>query len=376
MLFRILLLLAAGWGTAVLAEEANRSVGVTNLWKLKLPDGGNDESSAALARDGTIYQGTLRGWLFAISPEGKIQWRFKAGREIKSSPAVAADGTIYFGARDWKLYALTPQGKLKWTFATGAWVDSSPAIADDGTIYFGSWDTNFYALSPAGALKWKFPTGAVVVSSPAIGADGTIYFGSHDRNIYALAPDGKLKWQFATGAQIEASPTVGADGTIYCASTDGNFYALRPDGTERWRLHTGSYTGSSAVLDEDGNLYLSISQARASISPDGKLRWQSGSDVPMDVSAAAAANGLVYFDFPWLHIGACEHDGRQCWGWGFQMDFNLGSSPNVDSRGVIYACDGLTLFALQPLTNAAPPVKSPWPVWRANPQHTGRVQKN
>jgi hypothetical protein len=33
------------------------------------------------------------------------------------------------------------------------------------------------------------------------------------------------------------------------------------------------------------------------------------------------------------------------------------------------------LFALKPVTNAAPLVKSPWPVWRANPQHTGRVPK-
>jgi hypothetical protein len=61
--------------------------------------------------------------------------------------------------------------------------------------------------------------------------------------------------------------------------------------------------------------------------------------------------------------------------WQFRMDFNFGSSPNVNPHGVIYADDGCYWFALQPLTNAAPLVKSSWPMWRANPQHSGRVQK-
>ena len=52
------------------------------LWHVNLPDA-ESESSPALAPDGTIYQGTFHGWLLAISPAGKIQWQFKAGREIK-----------------------------------------------------------------------------------------------------------------------------------------------------------------------------------------------------------------------------------------------------------------------------------------------------
>src|ERR1035437_4854036 len=199
----------AGLGLCGLIASGTRAQpaapAVTNLWKVRLPDSGN-ESSPALAPDGTIYQGTFGGWLVAIMPDGKVKWKFKTGREVRSSPAVADDGTIYFGSRDWKFYALTPAGKLKWTFPTGAWVDSSPALAPDGTVYFGSWDKNFYALAPDGKLKWKFATSNLIVSSPAVALDGTVYFGSHDKNFYALAPDGKLKWKFATGAELESSP--------------------------------------------------------------------------------------------------------------------------------------------------------------------------
>lgn len=370
---KLLLLFSALFFSFLFSAKAADTNDVALLWRLKLPDNGT-ESSCAIAPDGMIYQGTFNGWLLAVTPDGEVKWKYKAGLEIKSSPAVADDGTIYFGSRDRYFYALTSDGKLKWKFKTGAWVDSSPAIATDGTICFGSWDNNFYALNPDGKLKWQFATSNLVTTSPALAADGTIYFGSHDKNFYALTPDGKLKWKFPTGAEIDVSPAIGADGTIYFGSTDGNLYALRPDGTKLWQLHTGSYTASSPVLDQAGNLYLAASQEHVAVSPGGKMFWHHPTDVPMDMSAAVAANGQVYFSLPWLAI--CGFDLNHLWppAWHFQMSFNLASSPNVDARGVIYACDGSSLFAIQ-LTNAAPLVKSSWPVWRADPQHNGRVQK-
>lgn len=369
----IFLLPAAWLALASPAQDAN----MTTLWTFTLPfvlPYGDSESSPALAPDGTIYQGTFRGWLLAFTPDGKLKWQFKAGLEIKSSPTVAVDGTIYFGARDRKFYALTPAGKLKWTFSTGAWVDSSPAIAADGTVCFGSWDNNFYALAPDGQLKWKFATGGIVDSSPAIGADGTIYFGSHDGYFYALTPDGRLKWKFATGAEIIASPALAADGTVYISSTDGNFYALKPDGTERWRQHTGGYTAASPVLDGQGNIYFAAATEQCSLDPDGKLRWHLKAyyNNPVSVSAAVLANDEIFLSNPWSSAGMAGLDGkllRQ-----LPVAYGAFSSANVSPSGTIYVADGKEFFALQP-TNAAPPAKSSWPLWRANPQHTGRVMK-
>ena len=361
-------------GLAVFPANAQETYGVNCRWRLKLP-GNNSDCSPAIAPDGTIYQGVFNGILLAVKPDGKVKWQFKTGREIKSSPAVAADGTIYFGARDWNFYALTPPGKLKWQFATGAWVDSSPAIAADGTIYFGGWDKKFYALNPDGSLKWKFATGNLITASPAIGADGTIYFGSHDQQFYALTPAGKMKWKFDAGATMDASPAIGADGAIYFTTTGGNFFAVNPDGTERWRLRTGGTTSSSPVLDTNGTLYLCVNRYHTAIGSNGKIRWQHIGEIPMETSAAVAANGQVYFSVPWLRIGGFDCGGEWKPIWMFQMNANLTGSPNVDAHGVVYAGDEYFLFALQPATNAAPLQKSSWPMWRANPQHTGRVEK-
>jgi outer membrane protein assembly factor BamB len=368
---KLLLLL----GFLLVQNNFSRAIENTNavavLWQVKLPDFGN-ETSPALAPDGTVYQGTFRGWLCAVSPQGKLKWKFKTGTEIRSSPAIAPDGTIYFGSRDRKFYALAPDGKLKWKFTAGAWVDSSPAIAADGTVYFGSWDGNFYAFTPAGELKWQFATSNVITSSPAIANDGTIYFGAHDKNLYALTPDGKLKWKFATGAGIDSSPTINAEGDILFSSTDGNFYALQPDGSELWRLHTGDYYGSSPVLDENGVIYVANNNQYNCISRDGKMLWQVIIDCQISTSFVVTANHLLYLSLPWLRLGCFDQKGTKQWE--FPMGFNLGSSPNLDASGVIYAGSGRTLFALKPFTNAVPPAHSPWPMWRANPQHTGRVQ--
>ena len=57
---------------------------------------------------------------------------------VGSSPAIASDGTIYVGSEDSKLYAINPNGTLQWAYTTGGSVYSSPALASDGTIYVGS----------------------------------------------------------------------------------------------------------------------------------------------------------------------------------------------------------------------------------------------
>jgi outer membrane protein assembly factor BamB len=334
-------------------------------------------SSPALAADGTIYEATFDGTLLAISPEGQVLWTFDTGDdiEIKSSPAIGDDGTIYFGSRDRKFYAVTPQGKLKWTFATGGWVDSSPALAMDGTVYFGGWDKNFHALNPDGSQKWVFPVGAFVVSSPAIAADGTIYFGAMDNNLYALWPAGKMKWKFVTHGEITASPALGADGTVYIPSTDGNLYAVKTDGTERWHFALGSYTESSPILDERGNVAVAgfppNDIGEYIVSPQGMGHTFTGLSCPED-NSAVAVTGEIYCSRPWRTLQANYTNGVVLWT--AATGDNLSASAVVGPDGVVYAVAGRYLYAIKPGGAPLPLAKSPWPMFRANPRHTGRVE--
>ncbi|HTA95988.1 MAG TPA: PQQ-binding-like beta-propeller repeat protein, partial [Verrucomicrobiae bacterium] len=205
----------------------------------------------------------------------------------------------------------------------------------------------------------------------AIGADGTIYFGSHDKKIYALKPDGELRWSFLTGGQIISSPAIGGDGAIYFTSTDGNLYALRPDGAELWRLHTGGATESSPVLDGQGVIYLAVNKLYFSVTEDGKKRWDWHTTESIGATPAVTGERMVCFSSPEGEFSEIQPDEFRRWALAVHESFT--ASPVIGSDGTIYACSRATLRAIT-ANDVRLPAKSSWPMWRANAQHTGRVQ--
>lgn len=364
--------LAMGLGVMV-AQETSSQI-PTNIWSVSL--GYHNESSPALDTNGNIYVTTVDGKLFALHSDGTTRWQYKFGFETTSTPAIASDGAIYFGCRNRYLYAVDDTGKLRWRFKTGGWVDASPALGADGTIYFGSWDKKLYALDQTGKPRWEFVTGAPITSSAAIDRAGVIYFGSHDRKFYALHPDGTKKWEFATGGAILSSPAIGADGALYFTSTDGNLRILNADGSLRWQLHTGGINPSSPVLGNDGAIFVCVNTNYCEVSAEGKLLW----------SRAMSPNGYPAFDWLVSTPVALEDGTLLTTGtdlflsiyirggagrWHKSLRTGIRASPLLTDAGTIYCA--ATGTGLRAFTNCPRPAASSWPMFRANPQRTGRV---
>jgi len=55
------------------------------------------------------------------------------------------------------------------------------------------------------------------------------------------------------------------------------------------------------------------------------------------------------------------------------MPEDLTGSPVVGPDGIVYMICGRSLQAFQPVGEALPLAKSSWPMFHANPRHTGRV---
>ncbi|HJQ83654.1 MAG TPA: PQQ-binding-like beta-propeller repeat protein [Candidatus Binatia bacterium] len=316
--------------------------------KWRYATAGAIHSSPAIADDGTIYVGSVDGYLHAVRSDGTQKWRFPTGGAVWSSPAIANDGTVYVGSTDGNLYAVTPGGGVKWKHPAGSPIYSSPSLGIDGTIYVGSnngylhavtsggtalWKSwiypgpsivaapviggdlstvyvgaespDFIAFDPTtGAQKWNFVhTGNPGTTSAAVVSDGTIYVGAQDGKLYALNPtNGSVKWSFSTGLNIAgSSPAVATDGTIYVGSLDHYLYAVTPGGTQKWRFQTGSQVSSSPALGSDGTIYFgSDDQYVYALNADGSLKWKFLTGDEVDSSPAIDADGTVY-------VGSKDH---------------------------------------------------------------------
>jgi outer membrane protein assembly factor BamB len=74
---------------------------------------------------------------------------------------------------------------------------------------------------------------------------------------------------------------------------------------------------------------------------------------------------------PWHDLIAFGPDGNQLWR--LTLDSPIITSPAIGDNGIIYVTEGRVLHALS-ATNGSPPLAgSSWPMFHANPRHTGRV---
>jgi outer membrane protein assembly factor BamB len=120
-------------------------------WVYPVDDNRFVRASPAVGPDGRIYIATkanedgLPAKLIVLSPDGQKVWDYTVEQvhqtpdDSYSSPSLGADGLIYFGAETGFLYALNPDGSLNWKFPVEYGINwSSPALAPNGTLFIGT----------------------------------------------------------------------------------------------------------------------------------------------------------------------------------------------------------------------------------------------
>ncbi len=244
----------------------------------------------ALGSDGTLYGTSGYSDFYAInSDDGKVKWKWTCqdttkkltdeyGDEIakvecfsygRSYPAIGKDGTIYVPSQEGFLYSLSPDGEVKWKYKTKGAIFSSPSIGNDGAIYIGdsSPDSSvgyIYAITPDGKLKWKFKDTELTAwnEAPAIGADEPLYFGlakcgntdCPEPTVFAIK-EGVLKWKAIAYWDTAMTPAIDTSGIVYVGSGNSYLWVFN-NGKKAWRVKTGAIIGVSPALLSDGTLYV------------------------------------------------------------------------------------------------------------------------
>ncbi|MBN2103685.1 PQQ-binding-like beta-propeller repeat protein [bacterium] len=153
-------------------------------------------TSPSLDSEDVIYFGVENGdggYVYAVYPDGTLKWRVLAGRDraVRASPVIDEDGTVYTATKAYshnrpaEVIAISPEGKIEWRFTvesvhfTPDDVYATPTIGADGLIYMAA-ETGFvYALNRDGTLNWTFDShGGINWSSPTMIEDGTLYIGA------------------------------------------------------------------------------------------------------------------------------------------------------------------------------------------------------
>jgi hypothetical protein len=157
--------------------------------------------------------------------------------------------------------------------------------------------------------------------------------------LYAIWPQGQILWTNQTNLFIRSSAAVGQDGTVYVATYGaGTLCAVAPSGTLRWQATLAPNNPTNApypavpAIDNAGTIYYPVFNTLYALSPTGTVRWTFS---PGDGSFTS-------------------------------------TSPAIGPDGTIYVTFGSKLYALAG-TNAL--ADAPWPMYRQNARHTGKVEK-
>lgn len=239
---------------------------------------GSIQSSPVIGSDGTIYLVDTSNHLYAMNPDGSVNWEESFNQGL-FSPAIGPSGTVYVpGTR--QLFAFYADGTPAWTSPYNITTDrdSALAISPQGIIYEVDSNGTLFAINPFGLVAstiWSLNTNCIP-GTLALGPSGSIYCGTAANAtgsfIESISPNGQFQWAYQTKSIVLVAPTVGPDGTIYVVSSGGEVFALSSEGALLWSIFNIHQEITSAVIGPNDTIYVA-GDTLAAISQSGTELW-------------------------------------------------------------------------------------------------------
>ncbi len=347
------------------------------------------QAAPVIGPDGTIYVATHGNELFAFTPEGNRKWSRELPGDpaqyiVKNTPVVDDAGYLYvtnYRSIDaGYLSAITPRGKLDWKIELdgGGHQTGNLLLAKDGTILATTHSGSLYAVRnstgkglatspwPAyqhdnqntgrvkematqyGTIKWKRsiksePSGEAVKSSAVLDKQGNVYF-VNDGVLYSYSPTGELKWQYQPAENKgRGTPVISGDGVIVVSNGEG-ISGIDKDGRLQFE-YTDLEGISSVSLGPEGRYYLTSSSKDgylAVLDKQGELKWKfkvNGQDRKV-TGCAVGADGTAYFTTKarlgrgYGYFRAVNSDGSLKWK--FRYEGESRTTPAIGKEGTVY----------------------------------------
>jgi len=356
--------------------SSGRVYAVTNLyastppqlqWEF-MPDGAIGSASPSVGTDGTVYIGSQNGTVYAISSDGSLKWRFFTGTTIGGSPALSSTSTIFTGNLDGKVFSISSSGNMNWVIDAPGPVSGGIVIGRDGTLYvpiFLNGGGNIIALNPTtGAVKWQgdpLVLDRAVSSSPALGNDGKIYIGTSNSGsgdgIRVINPVTGALLSSATfpSGYLDSSPAIAPAYSTYPHAV----FAGVDFENEIFRMNvSGGSSAEIALVGPNGVAEHSV-EASPAVDSAGNV-WIGDGHL--------SGNGHVFRVFRDETTIGRYPDDVTVFLPPVESSPVIGSNTNGTVSRVFFGCADGNLYAF----DCASLASSSWPMYRGNPQHTGR----
>ena len=319
----------------------------TLLWSLKT---GVSTKSSPVVSEGTIYFGNDKGYLIAVSADGKIKWSYEGGSAIESPPMIFGNKVI-LGTNEGHLRAVDKfTGKLIWNYNTENQIAGSANIWTDGNragIVVGSYDYYLHCVDPrTGRLLWKVETDNYINGAPAI-SNGRIVFGGCDGVVRVVdPPTGKETDTLQIGVYIASSPALSGD-LAFLGDYDGNRYCLNiKSGKIAWKAGAAEGSGSVMAVPAIRDNYMIVGSEDNYLYcydiATGKIIWKYRSNGSIDGSAVVTPSKVLFSGMDGNVTILALKDGKKLWS--FDTGSQVSSSPAViNGRFYILTGDGRLL---------------------------------
>lgn len=341
------------------------------LWKFERPGLGLTYSPA-IASDSSILVGPG-----IVNSDGTLRW-FNDRMSGFPSVAAAPDGAVYVEPD--QLLSLTLSGNTNWVFPNSALMGPAPALAADGTIIIGNFFGQLIALTPGGMPRWEFSSAAKQFTYPTITPDGSILaLGGYEvirtdtlsfsNHLFSVSSDGNQQWELDLGSSpygYASAPTIDRDGNIFIG-IDNKLLALERSGRKRWEFQT-PFRAGPPTLGTDGTVYFGSDFNLYALTPNGSLKWFFPTGDAVESAPTVAADGTIYFGSWDRKLYALNSNGTKKWD--FEAEWGIPGSPLLGPNGDVYVTSVSSLYVLK---GSSPLASSPWPIFRADPQRTGRA---
>lgn len=346
-------------GTADLAGRTDIELPASPglLWSVST---GVRTKSSPVISDGTVFFGNDKGTLIAVSPDGKIKWKYESGSYFEAPPLVFTNKVIT-GTNNGDLIAVDKvTGKLIWTYKTENQISGSANVWVSGSkagIVVGSYDYYLHCVDPrTGKALWKVETMNYVNGAPAI-SDGRIIFGGCDGFLRVVDPvTGIERDTIEIGVYMASSPALSGD-FAYIGDYDGNKYSVNTrTGKIAWTVPGTSETGSVLAIPAVGNRKIVLGGEdkilRCYNEPDGKEVWNYRTNARITGSAVIARDKVLFTGMDGFVTILNLADGKKLWS--FNAGSSIGSSPAVTAGRFYILTDDGRLLAFGAANNQKP----------------------